>query len=65
MKDYRLEYRVGVVWKTLLEMTENYVRRRMHRFDGVRSDCVRLTVLATNGAASARVYEMRVYREDR
>jgi hypothetical protein len=63
VKDYRLEHQSGGLWKTLAAVKENYVRRRVHNFDTVRSDRVRLTVLATNCAHSARVYEMRVYQE--
>jgi len=63
VRDYRLEYWSGGAWKGLLEVKENYVRQRVHRFEAVRTDRVRLTVLATNGAPSARVYEVRVYQE--
>ncbi|HEY2975556.1 MAG TPA: FAD-dependent oxidoreductase [Pyrinomonadaceae bacterium] len=64
VKDYRLEYQARAGWKTLAEVKDNYVRRRIHRFDIVHSESVRLIVLATNGAPSARVYEVRIYRED-
>src|SRR5262245_31563266 len=63
VRDYRLEYLDGGQWKTIVDVKENYVRRRVHRFDTVRSDRIRLQVMATNGAPSARVYEVRVYRE--
>ena len=58
-----LECRAGGSWKTLVEVSDNYFRRRVHRVEGVRSDAVRLQVRATNGARSARVYEVRVYDE--
>jgi hypothetical protein len=63
VRDYRLEYLEGNQWKSIVEVKENYVRWRVHRFNTVRSDRVRLQVMATNGARSARVYEMRIYRE--
>jgi hypothetical protein len=63
VKDYRIECRVGGTWKTLVEVADNYGRRRVHRFDTVQADRARLIVLATNGGPSARVYELRVYRE--
>ncbi len=63
IRDYRLEYRNGSKWKSIAEVTGNYVRRRVHRFDRVTTDTIRLTALATNGAPSARVYEVRVYDE--
>ncbi|MPZ18222.1 MAG: FAD-dependent oxidoreductase [Luteitalea sp.] len=63
VRDYRVECWSNGAWKTLVEARDNYVRRRVHRFDTVQSERVRLTILATNGAPSARVYEMRVYLE--
>ena len=45
------------------EGRDNYMRRCSHRFDSVSADALRLNVLATNGAPSARVYEIRVYDE--
>ena len=63
VRDYRVEYWSDRTWKSLVEVKDNYARQRVHRFDGVRTDRVRLTVLATNGAPSARVYEVRIYRE--
>ncbi|MHB0874803.1 MAG: hypothetical protein ACYC5O_02040, partial [Anaerolineae bacterium] len=41
----------------------NHQRRRRHEFATVRTTALRLTVLATNGAPSARVYEVRAYLE--
>lgn len=63
IRDYRLEYRDGSMWKSIAEIKGNYVRRRVHSFDRVTTDTIRLIALATNGASSARVYEMRVYDE--
>ena len=63
VKDYRLEYASGGDWKVLLEEKGNYMRRRVHHFDVVTSDRLRLTVQATNGVPNARVYEVRVYNE--
>lgn len=63
VKDYSIECRLGGSWRTVAEARENYFRRRVHRFEPVRSDRLRLTVLATNGAPAARVYEVRVYNE--
>lgn len=50
------------VWKEVVRETGNYQRPRMYRFAPVRTRKVRLTVLATNGAPSATVYEVRLYR---
>jgi hypothetical protein len=63
VKDYTLDCRSGAGWRTLAEIQGNYHRRRIHRFDPVESDRLRLTVNTTNGAPSARVYEVRIYNE--
>ena len=39
----------------------NYQRLCRVSFDGVLADTVRITVLATNGAPEARIFELRVY----
>jgi hypothetical protein len=50
-------------WQTLAVVSGNYHRFRQHRFAPVKTDKLRLRVLATHGgtAASARVYEVQVY----
>jgi len=63
VKDYTLSYWTSNGWKTLIEVRDNYQRRRIHRFESVQSTKLRLTVNATNGAPSARVYEVRLYNE--
>jgi hypothetical protein len=63
VKDYSLEFNQGGVWKELLREEDNYQRRRVHRFDTVHSNRLRLQVLATNGVPNARVYEIRVYND--
>lgn len=63
VKDYRLEAQVQGHWQLLEEVKDNYVRRRVHRLDRVSAAKLRITVMATNGAPSARLYEVRVYDE--
>ena len=53
----------GGDWKKVASVRGNYLRRRSHAFDRLTADRLRLTVLATNGAKSARIYEVRVYDE--
>jgi hypothetical protein len=62
VKDYDVEANVGGTWKKIVEVRGNYVRRRAHAFDAVQATQLRLNVIATNGAPSARVYEIRVYQ---
>jgi hypothetical protein len=64
VKDYTLEYHDGSSWKQIVKEEGNYTRRRVHTFDKIRTDKLRVNILATNGAASARIYEVRVYNED-
>lgn len=61
VKDYVVECAEGLTWRELAAERDNYERRRVHAFDRVRSDRLRLRIIATNGIASARVYEVRVY----
>jgi hypothetical protein len=59
VRAYRVEGRVDGQWQTVAEVRDNYQRVRMHEAN-VEADAVRLTVWATNGEASARVYEVRL-----
>jgi hypothetical protein len=63
VRDYSLYYHDGNGWQEIFRETNNHHRRRRHEFPPVRTRRLRLTVHATNGAPSARVYEVRVYRE--
>ena len=63
VRDYEFAYSKGGKWVTLFREEGNYLRHRIHRFDSVSTDKLRLTVTATNGDASARLFEMRVYNE--
>ncbi len=50
-------------WTKVAHEESNHTRRRVHRFASVRSNRMRIDLLRTNGARSARVYEVRVYDE--
>lgn len=63
VRDYQLEVGSAAGWTLVEEVRDNYFRRRVHSFDVVETNRLRLTVLATNGAPSARLYEIRVYHE--
>jgi hypothetical protein len=63
VKDYDLKVFAAGSWSTVARVRDNYVRRRVHRFERTSSDRLRLEILASNGAPSARVYEVRVYDE--
>ncbi|NQT16300.1 MAG: FAD-dependent oxidoreductase, partial [Planctomycetes bacterium] len=65
VRDYELSCHNGDGWITLATETGNFQRRRVHRFETVATSKLRLTVHETNGAASARVFEIRAYHEPR
>ena len=63
VRDYDLSYFDGEKWTRLVDVKGNFQRRRVHRFNTVIGEKLRLTVHATNGSKSARVFEIRVYEE--
>jgi hypothetical protein len=62
-KDYRVEAFDGAAWKEVAAATDNYLRLRAHSFTTTKASKVRLLVDATHGEPSARVFEIRAYRE--
>ena len=60
-KVYRIEGLVNGAWKTLAEEGENFLRHRVHRFREMEIAALRVTVTATWGDPSARIFEVRVY----
>ncbi|MGD9498360.1 MAG: FAD-dependent oxidoreductase, partial [Armatimonadota bacterium] len=65
VRDYVLAAEIDGAWQELARVTDNYHRRREHRFVPVVARRVRLTVTATNGDPSARVYALRLYDDGR
>jgi len=63
VRDYRLACFDGKRWKDLAVVKSNFLRHRIHRFPVVTASRLRLTVEGTNGDKSARVFEIRAYRE--
>lgn len=63
VKNYNLSIDDGKGWKTVAKASDNFQRRRIHRFETSAVKKIRLTVLATNGDRSARVFEIRAYKE--
>ena len=61
VSDYELQVLDGDNAKTVASVRGNYQRRRIHAFEPVSAKRLRLAVNATQGDASARVYEIRVY----
>lgn len=63
VKDYAIEAKVGGEWRQLAEVSGNYQRFRVHRFETVETDAVRISFLSTWGTPYAGVYEIRAYNE--
>ncbi|NQU10641.1 FAD-dependent oxidoreductase, partial [bacterium] len=61
VRDYALEARVRGGWHRVADIHGNHLRKRVHRFEPVQTDRLRVTVTATNGAPEARVFEVRAY----
>ena len=61
VRDYAIEGRIDGTWITLVQATDNYLRRRVHELPGRSLDALRVTVRATNGLDHARICEVRVY----
>lgn len=62
VKDYEIEVLSGerIMWQEAVR--ENYQRFRTHRLpEGTIGDRIRITVTATHGDASARIFEVRAY----
>ena len=63
VSDYRLLGRREGEWVTIASVTGNHRRRRVHTFDPLTTRALRLEITRTHGDPSARVYEVRAYRE--
>ena len=63
VKDYRVSCFDGKAWKEVAAVKDNFLRHRVHAFPTMAATKLRLTVDATNGEPSARVFEVRAYRE--
>jgi len=64
VKDYRVEVldKVGE-WKEVVAVRDNFLRHRIHTFPSVGTSKMRITVDATHGDPSARIFEVRAYHE--
>jgi hypothetical protein len=64
VKRYEMAIPKGGGWETIAKEDDNYMRRRVHRFDQVITSRLRINILETNGSPQARIYEVRVYNEE-
>ncbi|MGD0124020.1 MAG: FAD-dependent oxidoreductase [Terriglobia bacterium] len=61
VKQYDVAAWVDGQWKAVAAEGNNYHRKRVHSFDPVVSDRIRINIHSTHGAKAARLYEVRVY----
>ncbi len=61
VKDYYVEANDGSGWKTVLEVKNNYRRKRIHSFNNLKVKKLRIKVSAANGVPEARIFEIRCY----
>jgi hypothetical protein len=65
VKRYEIAVAGSGGWKTVVQQDDNYFRRRVHRIAEETINRVRIHVLETNGSPQARIYEVRLYHEER
>jgi hypothetical protein len=63
VKDYEVAVLVNGAWKKIAEVEGNFMRKRIHHFEAMTVDKIRVTVLATWGDRSARIMEIRAALE--
>ena len=63
VKDYDIQALVDGSWVTVSSQRDNYHGHKVHHFDTVSAQKLRLAVLSTNGDPAARVFEIRCYQE--
>ncbi len=61
VRDYTVKLLKGKNSLKSIEVRGNYLRKRIHEFEGIIADKIRVTVHATNGDALARIFEIRCY----
>lgn len=64
VKDYNVEIFTAGRWLTVADVTENFMRKRNHRFPDMVAEKIRINVLQTWGCPSARITEVRASLED-
>ena len=63
VRDYAVEILTEDGWKTVASVTDNFMRKRTHRFGAVTAKRILVTVFRTAGSPSARIIEVRAYPE--
>lgn len=61
VKSYQVEAFDGSRWQEVAVERENVMRLRSHIFERVRCSQLRVRIISTHGAPSARIFEIRAY----
>jgi len=65
VKSYTIEVsRDREEFEKILDVMGNYQRRRVHRFGNKMARYVKVTIHESNGDQHARIYEIRIYKEE-
>jgi FAD dependent oxidoreductase len=65
VKKYEIAIPQGNGWATIVQVDNNYFRRRVHMVDTVTANHLRINIQETNGSPQARIYEVRLYGQER
>lgn len=65
VSDYEIMARVSNRWESVVKEKDNYMRKRVHIFSRLKADAIRLVIYRTNGVNTARIYEIRVYNNQK
>lgn len=63
VKDYTVEAEVDGSLVPVVEVQDNFLRKRVHRIPALTTHRLRVVARATHGDASARIFEVRIYDE--
>ncbi len=63
VKEYDIAVLCNDEWQFVAHVKDNYQRRRIHKFDNMVVEKIRINVLKTGGDKSARIFEVRAYKE--
>jgi FAD dependent oxidoreductase len=65
VKKYDISIPQASGWTTIVQADGNYFRRRVHNVEAVTSSSVRINIHETNGSPQARIYEVRLYHQEK
>lgn len=61
VRDYYVEVFDGASWREVAREQGNYLRHRVHTFEPMRAEKVRVTVTDSGDGKTARLFEIRIY----